>query len=157
MYRDMVQYKMGVMMIINFVQHKTKYVYFETSSKTTNDFDKFKAKVKEDGFITVSREGCTGTIYRDSEINVRARLWHDLWHLELNAPFDAAGEELVAEAQCQEMTDWLRTQKVTDKSIEAARNILYLDIMAQVEYYERYARFCKYQEIFIMNKYLNEY
>ncbi len=156
-YRTETDYKMGIMMIINFLEFRTKGVYFETAEKTTNNFEKFKAETKANGYITVSRDGCDHSIYRDARLNIVARLWHDMWHLELDAPFDAAGEELVAEAQCKEMTDWLRAENVTEQSIEAARNILYRDIMAQVEYYEKYNRFVPYQELFIMNDYLNNY
>ena len=156
-YRTETDYKMGVMMIINFLEFRTKDLYYATAETTTNNFEAFKKETKDDGYITVSRDGCENSIYGEARLNILARLWHDIWHLELNAPFDADGEELVAEAQCQEMTDWLRSENVTERSIEAARNILYRDIMAQVEYYAKYNRFVPHQELFIKNDYLNNY
>jgi len=157
MYRTEQDFFRAVNALESFIKHTTEGVAFATAKTTTNNWEKFKAEVERDGFITISTEGCENTIYSSPGMNVYARLWHDITHLRLQADFTVAGEDMVTDAQEHSLKLWMVQQGYDPRVIEHAGNVLHADIMGQADYYQKYNRFVPYQRVFVMNRFLNEY
>lgn len=82
--------------------------------------------------------GSDQTIYDSPEANYAFRAWHDMLHIELNAPFSRLGEMACTIAQCTEPS-------LTDDE----RRILWVDIMGQFEYEQQHGHFPINQREFV--------
>lgn len=76
------------------------------------------------------------TIYANSDVNMYFRAWHDLLHIELNAPFNAEGEKMVCDAQIAALPAIYKT-------------VMDLEINGQVKYFDRWLAFPTDQKKFI--------
>lgn len=83
--------------------------------------------------------GNDNSIYDCVATNKLARAWHDLGHILLNAPFTLEGEKIVAEWQCAQLHG-------IDKEI------MYCDVVAQVEYYINKGEFVANQKQFVTSR-----
>lgn len=72
-------------------------------------------------------------IFGSAEGNIAFRAWHDAVHLAIHEGFSKAGEYAVAAEQASQ----LRALGVEESTIEA----IWLDIVAQVEYYQVHKAF----------------
>lgn len=79
------------------------------------------------------------TIYGDPTVNHAARAWHDSLHLKLGADFTVIGETRVAIEQCR----LIGSDQYAD--------ILWSEIVGQVEYFEKHGSFPIDQVEFIRN------
>ena len=61
--------------------------------------------VQEERSIPVSRLNCENTIYGSEDGNVRARLWHECAHCELNLGFGLNDEVIVARHQLAQLRE----------------------------------------------------
>jgi len=157
MYRTEADFRNGVDLLRNCILDLTDGVEFKIASTTTNSYKKFKEETERNGYLTISEEGCSNTIYDSPEINIRSRVWHDLIHLKHELDFSFENEQIVCEIQQKEMCEWAEKKNYKQDHIEAAYNILYHDIVGQALYYEEYKRFVPYQKLFVMDQFLNLY
>lgn len=145
-------YEVAVRDLTEFIVAKTKDSKFIMNETTTNNFDKFKEEYNEDGFITVSLEGCNNTIYGNAYVNVLARVWHDEIHLRHNLDFTGQDEIVVAKVQQDEVFQFIK-KKYSNTRAYYASKLIWIDIYEQVIYYKETKQFVEHQETFVLNKF----
>lgn len=131
----------------------TKDDKFVVADKTTNNYEVFKAETKQNGYITVSSEGCETSIYGNSYINILARVWHDKIHLEFDLDFSEHGETIVANIQQLEVRQFIGAKYNEDRGYYAGL-LIWLDIYEQVIYYKETGKFVENQLEFIKNRFM---
>lgn len=109
-----------------------------------NSLDELKAATSQGSRLFPVYAGHSDrTIYNSPRINLLMRAWHDLVHLELDAPFTYEGELAVGRAQLQH------------PSIDGADSILlHADIIGQIEFYAAIGTFPDDQRGFVLD-YIN--
>lgn len=147
-------YTQAVQDLIEVTMEATKGIYFETAQVTTNNFEKFKEQTEEAGFMTVSSEGCEETIYGSALINIRARLWHDIMHLEHDLSFSAEDEIQVAKLQGEQVQKLVYAKYGHTRAV-MARLLVEMDIIEQVKYYQECKMFVPYQEAYIKRAFID--
>lgn len=90
----------------------------------------------QQGSLIVWSGASDHTIYQDASVNHAFRAWHDSWHKRLDAPFNAHGELLVAQAQCLEVNS------------SVVSEFIMVEIMGQLEYYQQHGSFPVNQQAF---------
>ncbi len=90
------------------------------------------------GTLVVYSEGSDQTIYGDNKVNHAFRAWHDYTHLRLNAPFTLEGETLVAKSQANHLGGYYG-------------EIIMIEVIKQVEYFETHGHFPVNQTEFVLN------
>jgi hypothetical protein len=93
------------------------------------------------GLFPVSMDYSEKTIFEHPHINMMGRVWHDLLHYELAAPFNTQGELAVAQVQVQDL-------------LEAGGNVLHaklltIDVVGQNEYFEKWGHYPDDQKEFV--------
>ena len=149
----------GIELIKEFLDDTYRNKNYSIASKTTDNFDKFVAETKANGYITISLEGCENTIYKtekDSGVvyNILARLWHDTHHLNSHLGFSANDEVEVCNLQIGEFLDWHISKGYGDMygtNIDNAIKIIKADIVGQLEYYTKFKQFVPNQIKFIFD------
>jgi len=147
----------AISLICETVDFVTNGINFIVESKTTNCFDEFKKETEKNGYITVSSEGCYSSIYDNHVLNIRARVWHDLNHLQLNMDFSYEQELVVAKAQTDNIQAYADHKgSYTFDIVELAKKIVIIDIKSQYNYYQKYGKFVTDQKSFVQNILWNE-
>jgi len=82
-----IKWNKAINLLIEVIDYEVKDYKFKVASKTTNNFEKFKEETEKNGYILVSSEGCDNTIYKHPYINIKARVFHDKYHLIHNLDF----------------------------------------------------------------------
>ena len=84
--------------------------------------------------------GCDKTIFTDKAVNLAARAWHDNTHLVYNLSFSVEDEIQVARIQCD---------NIARAGLERYRNVIWLDVVGQVLFYDKYKMYVKDQNAFV--------
>ncbi|NOQ31145.1 MAG: hypothetical protein GQ570_08495 [Helicobacteraceae bacterium] len=115
------------------VRIMAKDIKYSTSEKTTDNFKLFM----ETGYpFVVSEEGCNRTIFRNKEINIMARAWHDSYHYNCKLDFSKESEIKVCNYQIEDIKKVMT--KHTDKEIEDVIKLIKIEVIGQYEYYEEF-------------------
>lgn len=125
-------------------------IVFDVQPKTPNNYEKLKEQFKTHGYISISNEGCDNTIYGNSFVNILARVWHDRWHLTLDLDFSLDNERKVAIKQYEECYMYLLGRIGRYRALKASM-LLFIDIVAQAEYYELFEEYVDNQLQFVSN------
>lgn len=95
------------------------------------------------------------TIYTTADANIMGRFWHDMTHLRLNQDFTRRGETTVARSQLEDAVRMGQELGIPFGRVAQAARLIYLDVVAQVTYAERFGTFPDDQEAFIRDVYEN--
>lgn len=133
--------------------YKSKYTY-EVVESTTNSFKAFKEEIANEGIMYVSNEGCENTIYSSPAYNILARVWHDNVHLKHDYDFGEVGEVKTCQVQLAELRIALDKLGVSPVIVEDALEVIYHDIIGQVEYYATNKSFVANQRDFVFERFL---
>ena len=151
-----VRFHNAVLLIEEFLtQYKSNYK-FKLEDHTTNNYDQFKKDTLKDGYMKVLTKGCEKTIYNDPKFNIIARVWHDNIHLNSDLNFSVEDEKIVAYLQIAGIEEYATNVGYNCITIEDVKEIIYHDIIAQVEYYEKNKIFVDDQKKFVYSKFLNK-
>ena len=127
---------------------------FKLADKTTDNFLSFKNETLKNGYITISKQGNDKTIYTKSTYNIIARLWHDNLHLQHNLDFSIDDEKIVCYLQIAELETYLVKRGVSPCTIQDATEIIYHDIIGQVDFYANNKKFVDNQMKFVYSRFL---
>ena len=117
------------------------YYGIDCSIDAPNTFDALCVAYANKGkLFPVYSEGNDQTIYSTPVVNMLARAWHDLIHIELNAEFTLAGESLVADQQSN-----------NDIFTTLEKEILLHEVVSQVKYNIKNGFFPVNQKQFVLD------
>ena len=151
---DMIKWNEAIKLIEHTIERKIHGVKYEIKETTTNSWEAFKKEISQGNFY-VSAENCENTIYSKPEMNIKARVWHDLIHLSEDLSFSLFDEILVCNFQMDDVEEVGKQFNYPEETIVLARSIIYTDIVKQAEYYSSKGKFIAHQKSFVQNHIFN--
>lgn len=115
-----------------------------------NTFKDMKAFYEKYGYLGISNEGNTTSIYSPN-INIKFRKWHDYIHLVYDLSFSQTDEHLVSAIQCQRA--YLKGLELgySESIVNDMLKVLEADTRGQVDYYFKHKDFVPNQSKFILD------
>lgn len=132
------RFNKAVILLTEFIIHRTKNIEFYTQETTTNNYEEF---LKIGQPYEISLEGCSDTIYGNQYINVLARVWHDDIHYLHGLDFGFEDEKIVCLLQSRELYYWCIDTSKDKETTQDAMRLAYEDIIGQYEYYMKHGKF----------------
>lgn len=149
------RFQNAVKAISDFLDNRPTKYYALSFEKTTNNFEIFKKEFEQNGYMTVYGGACEKSIYESEVTNIFGRVWHDEIHLKHDLDFSLESEKTVAQYQITELELFLANECYSLETILDAKEVLYRDIVGQVEYYYEKGDFVENQKEFVYSRFLS--
>lgn len=101
------------------------------------------------GLFGITPEGASPSIYGDVKHNYAARALHDFYHVKLHKDFSLDDEYVVARYQRGEMYNILRLNGFSHGVSKKSADLLFDDIVLQIQYYYKTGRYVEDQVAFM--------
>lgn len=132
------RFNKAIMLLTEFIIHRTKFIEFVTKETTTNNYEEF---VKIGKPFEISLEGISTSIYGNEYINMLGRVWHDDVHLIYGLDFGFEDEKKVSAMQELELLGWSVDNSKDRTTTMDAMQLIHEDIVGQYEYYLKNKKF----------------
>lgn len=115
------------------------------------DFDAMVVDYERTGYLKISVDHSDATIFGSASVNWQFRAWHDLCHIQANADFSPAGEEIAANRQMAQLGELLAKDSIALADYLRWSAIIDAEVNGQTEFFVKFGAFPEDQRTFALN------
>lgn len=109
------------------------------------------------GVLPVFNGSSDKTIYSSDRVNFAFRAWHDAIHIAFKLDFSYADELEVAKHHVDELLCWCIGHGIDGNLAYDAAELVYADVVGQVEYYYHHKKYVDNQLDFVVDYIVNDF